>query len=126
MADYDKNNIFAKIIKGEAEADKIYEDDKLLAFNDIMPAAPTHVLVVPKGDYVSFDDFCVKAAAEDVAYFFKKIQMIASKYLGLTEDGYRLIANHGPYASQLVPHFHVHILGGRKLGGLLQSDVLKR
>jgi histidine triad (HIT) family protein len=126
MADYDKNNIFAQIIRGEAEADKIYEDDKLLAFNDIMPAAPTHVLVIPKGDYVSFDDFCVKASAEDVADFFKKVQMIANEYLGLVDDGYRLIANHGPYASQLVPHFHVHILGGRKLGGLLQSDKLKR
>ncbi|PIR32368.1 MAG: histidine triad nucleotide-binding protein [Alphaproteobacteria bacterium CG11_big_fil_rev_8_21_14_0_20_44_7] len=117
---YDKENIFAKIIRGEIPAAKIYEDDDVLAFEDISKAAPVHVLVVPKGDFVSFDDFA-KSGADKVANFFAKVQKIAAD-LGLVENGYRLITNHGADASQSVAHFHVHILGGRELGGLLDDD----
>ena len=115
---YDKNNIFARIIRGEIPSSKVYEDDDVLAFHDIAKAAPVHVVVVPKGDYVSFDDFARHAAPEKIAGFFKTVQKIAAE-LGADEDGYRLITNHGAHASQSVPHFHLHILGGRPLGALL-------
>jgi histidine triad (HIT) family protein len=122
---YDSNNVFAKIQRGEIPAKKVYEDDAVLAFHDISAAAPVHVLVIPKGEYVSFDDFCAKAANDTIVAFFKSVQRIAA-ILGLPENGYRLITNHGPDASQSVPHFHVHILGGRSLGGLLPDDILDR
>lgn len=122
MTAYNNENIFAKIIKGEAKAEKIYEDEKLIAIRDIFPAAPVHVLVIPKGEYVSFADFVVKAGDAEVAYFFRKIGEIA-KLQGLEENGFRLITNHGAHASQTVPHFHVHIIGGRSLGGLVPNDA---
>jgi histidine triad (HIT) family protein len=122
---YDPNNIFAKIIRGEIPCDAVYQDDAVLAFNDITPAAPVHVLVVPKGQYCSFDDFVTQADAITVANFFAKIQQIAAK-LGVVESGYRLITNHGADASQTVPHFHVHILAGKPLGGLIPDDTLHR
>ncbi len=117
MSLYDKNNIFAKIIRGEIPADKVYEDDKVLAFHDIAKAAPVHVLVIPKGEYVSFADFSINATADESANFFKKVSEIA-KSLKL-EDGYRIITNTGKNASQTVHHFHIHILGGKFLGDLL-------
>lgn len=122
---YDSNNIFARIIRGDIPCKKVYEDDQVLAFHDIAPAAPIHVLVLPKGDYISFDDFAVKASADTVKRFFATVQQIAAE-LGLDDTGYRLIANHGSDASQSVPHFHVHILGGRALGGLLPGDAEAR
>lgn len=122
---YDQNNIFAKILRGEIPCNKAYEDDAVLAFHDISPAAPVHVLVVPKGEYVSFHDFAVKTGADAVATFFSRVQHIAHA-LGVAESGYRLITNHGVDASQSVPHFHVHILGGRPLGGLLPGDAEQR
>lgn len=122
---YDKNNIFAKILRGEIPSKKIYEDEHVFAFADIAPAAPVHILVVPKGEYVSFDDFAAKASPETIARFFTAVRKIANEQ-GMQEDGYRLITNHGPDASQSVPHFHVHILGGRPLGGLLPGDVSHR
>lgn len=122
---YDTNNIFAKIIRGEIPSKKAYEDDAVLAFYDVAPAAPVHVLVVPKGEYVSFDDFTAKAPADVVSGFFKSVQKIAAS-LGLPAGGYRLITNHGADASQSVPHFHVHIIGGRPLGGLLPGDAHAR
>ena len=122
---YDKNNIFAKILRGEIPCDEVYQDDDVLAFKDVSPAAPVHVLVVPKGEYVSFDDFIEKADAATTASFFTKVKHIANK-LGIVESGYRLITNHGSDASQTVPHFHVHILAGKPLGGLLQQDKLVR
>lgn len=122
---YDANNIFAKIIRGEIPGKKAYEDEQVLAIHDIAPAAPVHVLVMPKGHYVSFDDFAQKAPATDVQHFFQCVQKIAAS-LGLPEGGYRIIANHGPDASQSVPHFHMHILGGRPLGGLLPGDSDER
>jgi diadenosine tetraphosphate (Ap4A) HIT family hydrolase len=115
---YDKNNIFARIIRGEMQAKKIYEDEFVLAIEDIAPAAPSHVLIMPKGNYSSFDDFSTHADPKTVAHFFKTVASIAEK-LKLQESGYRLITNHGADASQSVAHFHVHLLGGRALGGLL-------
>lgn len=118
---YDKNNIFAKIIRGEIPSNKVYEDEKILAFHDISKAAPIHVLVIPKGDYVNFSDFTAKADAVEIVEFFKKVASIATK-LDLDKSGYRLISNIGADASQSVPHFHVHILGKKKLGGLVVGD----
>ncbi len=114
---YDNNNIFAKIISGEIPCKEVYQDEKILAFEDVAPAAPTHVLVVPKGEYISFDDFMQNANAEQIAGFFAKTRQIASD-LGLVADGYRIVMNHGKNGNQTVPHFHVHILGGKQLGGL--------
>lgn len=125
MKKYDSNNIFAKIIRGEIPCTKVYEDEKVLAFHDISKAAPTHVLVVPKGEYVSFAEFVCKANQEEKVDFFIKVAEIAG-LLGLNEDGYRLITNNGSDASQTVEHFHIHILGGKKLGGLLPKDKLIR
>lgn len=118
---YDTNNIFAKIIRGEIPCKKVHEDNEVLAFEDIALAAPVHILVLPKGQYVSFDDFMTNAPADVQIRFFAEIKEIAGK-CGLTNDGYRLITNHGKNASQSVPHFHVHILGGRPLGALLPGD----
>lgn len=118
---YDDSNIFAKIIRGEIPSKKVYEDDNVLAFNDIAGAAPVHVLVIPKGNYCSFNDFVTKADVSEVSNFFSKVQLIAEQ-LGVDKNGYRIITNHGPDASQSVPHFHVHILGGRALGGLVPGD----
>lgn len=117
---YDQNNIFAKIIKGGIPADKVYEDDSVLAFHDISQAAPIHTLVIPKGQYIDFDDFVSKASSDEVTNFFKKVSEIA--HLLKTDEGFRLISNKGSNAHQTVPHFHVHILGGKKLGPLISSD----
>jgi diadenosine tetraphosphate (Ap4A) HIT family hydrolase len=122
---YDTNNIFAKILRGEIPCKEVYQDEYVLAFHDVAPAAPIHVLVIPKGEYVSFDDFSSSAEPQTIAGFFKSVGKVANK-LGLEENGYRLITNHGADASQTVPHFHVHILGGTSLGGLLAGDVLER
>lgn len=97
----------------------------MLAFHDVSPAAPVHVLVVPKGEYVSFDDFSANADAGVISRFFKSVGQIA-KQLNLAEGGYRLITNHGADASQSVAHFHIHILGGKQMGGLLPGDELNR
>ncbi len=118
---YDANNVFAKIIRGEIPSNKIYEDADMLAFHNIAKAAPTHVLVIPKGEFANFYEFVNKAGADKVGNFFKIVAKIA-KDLDLEESGYRLISNVGPDASQSVPHFHVHILGKKKLGGLVVGD----
>jgi len=115
---YDSTNIFAKILRGEIPCKKVYEDAFAFAFEDIHPDAPVHVLVIPKGEYVSFSDFATNAPKELALGFFASIQKIVVQ-LGLEAKGYRLISNHGPDASQSVPHFHVHILGGKALGRLL-------
>lgn len=118
MSAYDSINIFARILRGEVPCRKVYEDAQVLAFEDILPAAPVHILVVPKKAYLSFDDFAVQAEAEEIGRFFATVRKIAVDS-GILGSGYRLITNHGPHASQTVPHFHVHILGGTPLGGLL-------
>lgn len=115
---YDSNNIFAKILRGEIPCKKLLENEFAVAFEDIHPAAPVHALVIPRGEYISFDDFAQKADAAQMKGFWDSVRDVAAK-LGLPENGYRLISNHGADASQSVPHFHVHILGGRTLGALL-------
>ena len=115
---YDADNIFARILRREIPAEIIYEDDVALAFPDINPQAPVHVLVIPKGEYVSFDDFAEKASDAEIAGFFRAVRTVAQK-LGVAASGYRLLANHGANAHQEVPHFHVHIFGGRPLGPML-------
>lgn len=107
---YDENNVFCKIINKEIPSKIVYEDDKVLAFKDISPKAPVHILVIPKAKFISFDDFTEKSSPEDVAYFFKKVQEIA-KSLGLSDKSYRIVANYGKAAGQIVPHFHIHIMG---------------
>jgi histidine triad (HIT) family protein len=115
---YDNTNIFARILRAEIPCNKVFENEYALAFHDISPSAPVHVLVVPKGDYVSFDDFVQHAPASLQMGFLQAIQQVASQ-LGVVESGYRLITNHGADASQTVHHFHVHILAGAPLGSLL-------
>jgi diadenosine tetraphosphate (Ap4A) HIT family hydrolase len=116
---YDENNIFAKILRGEIPCRKVYEDDWAVAFEDINPQAPVHVLVVPKGKYCSFADFSAGASAEEMAGFIRAVGKVA-KTLGLeTQGGYRLLFNVGPDSGQEVPHLHVHIFGGRPLGRML-------
>ena len=115
---YDSNNIFARILRGEIPCSKVHEDDHVLAFNDISPQAPVHILVIPKGAYLSIEDFGARASAEEVKGFFAAVAKIAAEK-GLKEDGFRTIANTGLNGGQEVPHFHVHILGGKKLGPML-------
>ena len=115
---YDSSNVFARILRGELPAKKVYEDAAVLAFNDITPKAPVHVLVIPKQPYVSMDDFARDAGAEEVGRFFKTVGEIARK-LGLADKGYRLILNVGGHGGQEVPHIHVHILGGRPIGPMV-------
>jgi histidine triad (HIT) family protein len=117
MAAYDRSNIFAKILHGEAPCTKVYEDEFALAFENIHPRTPVHVLVVPKGEFVSHVDFNALAPTELVVGFWRAVGRTAAK-LGLEERGYRIVANHGPDANQVVFHFHVHILGGRRLAGV--------
>ncbi len=115
---YDPNNIFAKILRGEIPNKTVYEDEWALAFHDINPQAPVHVLVIPKGPYVSWDDFSVRASSDEIAGFIRAVGQVA-RDLGLVEPGYRLLANIGQHGHQEVPHLHVHIFGGRQLGLML-------
>ncbi|HUK58188.1 MAG TPA: histidine triad nucleotide-binding protein [Stellaceae bacterium] len=116
---YDPNNVFARILRGELPCKKVYEDDQVLAFHDIRPQAPVHVLVIPKKPYVSLEDFSAAAPLAEQGAFFAAVGKIA-RDLGLVGSGYRILANHGPHSNQEVPHFHVHIFGGRNLGRLLE------
>ena len=115
---YDENNIFARILRGEIPSNKIYEDEHVLAFHDINPLSPTHILVIPKGSYVSWDDFSENASNEEIGAFVRAVGRIARDE-GLVSDGYRLLANVGLNSGQEVPHLHVHIFGGRPLGPML-------
>lgn len=115
---YDDSNIFARILRGEIPSNKVYEDENVLAFHDINPLAPTHILVIPKGPYVSWDDFSERASDEEIGAFVRAVGRIAREH-GLVADGYRLLANVGPNSGQEVPHLHVHIFGGRPLGPML-------
>lgn len=112
---YDDNNIFAKILRKEIPAKIIYEDEYALAFPDIAPQAPVHVLVIPKGRYVSADDFGATASPAEITGFYRAISHIA-KLMNIEASGYRIICNVGPDSLQMVPHFHAHLLGGRKMG----------
>ncbi len=118
---YNPENIFAKILRGEIPCNKVYEDEYSLAFHDINPQAPVHVLVIPKGDFVSMADFTADAPAELVVGFMRAVGKVADE-LGLVEPGYRTIANAGANAHQEVPHLHIHILAGKPLGPMLDQN----
>jgi diadenosine tetraphosphate (Ap4A) HIT family hydrolase len=115
---YDDANIFARILRGELPCNKVFEDEHVLAFNDINPISPTHVLVIPKGRYVSWDDFSERASETEISAFVRAIGRIARE-AGLVAQGYRLLANVGTNSGQEVPHLHAHILAGRPLGPML-------
>jgi len=115
---YDDNNIFAKILRKEIPSTPIYEDDYVYAFPDINPLAPSHILVIPKGRYVSWDDFSGRGSDAEIAGLVRAVGKIA-RDAGLVESGYRLLANTGLNAHQEVPHLHVHIFAGRPLGPML-------
>ena len=115
---YDPQNIFAKILRGEIPCNKVHEDEWALAFHDIAPQAPVHILVIPKGAYVSWDDFSARASAEEIVGFVRAVGHVAREQ-GLVEPGYRLLANVGAHGGQEVPHLHVHIFAGGPLGPML-------
>jgi histidine triad (HIT) family protein len=115
---YDDQNIFARILRGEIPNKTVYEDEHALAFHDINPQAPTHILVIPKGAYVSWDDFSANAGDAEIAGFIRAVGHVA-RAAGLVEPGYRLLANAGVHSGQEVPHLHVHIFAGRPLGPML-------
>lgn len=119
-AAYDPGNIFARILRGEIPCSKVYEDDWALAFHDIAPQAPVHVLVIPKGAWVSWDDFSARAPAEEIAGFVRAVGTVARE-LGLIEPGYRLLGNVGHNGGQEVPHLHVHLFGGKPLGRMIAA-----
>ncbi len=115
---YDESNVFARILRGELPCKKVHEDEHALAFHDINPHAPVHILVIPKGSYVSWDDFSERGSAEEIAGFVRAVGKVARDQ-GLVGPGYRLLANAGMNSGQEVPHLHVHIFGGRGLGPML-------
>ena len=115
---YDDGNIFARILRGEIPSQRVYEDEFALAFHDISPQAPTHILVIPKGAWVSWDDFSERAPAEEIAGFVRAVGKVARDQ-GLVAPGYRLLANVGANSGQEVPHLHIHLFGGRGLGPML-------
>lgn len=115
---YDDSNIFARILRGEIPCREVYRDGHALAFHDINPQAPAHILVIPTGAYVSWDDFSARASDAEIAGFVRAVGHVA-RSAGMVAPGYRLLANTGIDAHQEVPHFHVHILAGRPLGPLL-------
>jgi len=115
---YDDGNIFARILRGEIPSTAVYEDEHTLAFRDINPLAPTHILVIPKGACVSWDDFSARASEAQIGAFVRAVGKIARE-AGLVESGYRLLANVGMDSGQEVPHLHVHIFAGRPLGPML-------
>ena len=119
---YDDDNIFARILRGEIPCRKVFEDECALAFHDIAPQAPVHVLVIPKGRFVSFADFSATADAAMIAGFFRAVGTV-TRQLGLEAEGYRLLANMGKLSGQEVPHFHVHLFAGKPLGRMLVTPA---
>ena len=120
LGPYDDANVFARILRGEIPCRRVFEDEHALAYHDIGPQAPVHVLVIPKRPCVSFADFSARATDNEIAGFIRALGRVAS-LLGLDEPGYRLLANMGAHAGQEVPHFHVHLFGGRPLGPMLAT-----
>ena len=118
---YDTNNIFAKILRGDIPCKKVFENDFALAFHDISPQAPSHILVLPNGAYVDMDDFTARASEAEIAGLFRALGTIAREQK-LDEQGYRVISNCGLHGGQEVPHLHLHLVGGKKLGRMLQGD----
>ncbi len=115
---YDPNNVFARILRGELPAKRVWEDEHALAFHDIAPQSAVHVLVIPKGPYVSWDDLSARASDAEIAGFVRAVGTVARE-LGLVAPGYRLLANTGAHGGQEVPHLHVHLFGGGPLGPML-------
>ena len=115
---YDPNNIFARILRGEIPNKTVYEDDHVLAFHDIAPQVPVHILVIPKGAYVSMDDFTAHASDAEIAALMRAVGKIA-RDLNLPEKGYRILSNIGEHGGQEVPHLHIHLFGGQPLGAML-------
>ncbi|HJM92651.1 MAG: histidine triad nucleotide-binding protein [Alphaproteobacteria bacterium] len=113
---YDQNNIFARILRGEIPCKKVHENEHALAFHDINPQMPVHVLVIPKGPYANLAEFNAKASVEEMSAFMQAVAETA-KMVGVEDSGYRLVANNGEDAHQEVPHFHMHIFGGRRIMG---------
>jgi len=123
MASYDPNNIFAKILRGEIPCNKVHETEHALAFHDIHPQAPVHVLVIPKGPYVAMDDFTANASDAEIAGLWRAVGETA-RLLGLDGPGYRTLSNNGRHAHQEVPHLHIHLFAGRPLGPMLEGASL--
>ncbi len=115
---YDENNIFAKILRGEIPCDKVYEDEYVLSFRDVNPQAKVHILVIPKGQYISLADFSAQASAEEITGFHRAVSKIVEDE-GLTVNGFRAIANMGKHGGQEVPHYHLHLLGGAPVGAMV-------
>lgn len=122
LGPYDEQNVFARILRGEIPCRRVFENEHALAFHDITPRAPVHVLVIPKGAYVSFADFSAQASPDEIAGFFRAVGQVASQ-LGLDEPGYRLLSNMGANGGQEVPHFHVHLFGGAWLGPMIKPGT---
>ena len=115
---YDPANVFARVLRDEIPSQRVYEDAWAVAFHDIAPQAAMHILVIPRGAYVSWDDFAARASAEEIAGFVRAVGAVAREQ-GLVAPGYRLLANTGPHGGQEVPHLHVHLFGGQPLGPML-------
>jgi diadenosine tetraphosphate (Ap4A) HIT family hydrolase len=115
---YDDNNIFARLLRGEIPSRRVFEDEWAVAFHDINPQAPIHVLVIPRGRYVSLSDFAASASPAEIAGFYRAVGTVA-RDLGLEEHGYRTLTNMGMHSGQEVPHFHLHLFGGAPLGPML-------
>ena len=118
---YDDQNIFAKILRGDISCEEVYRDEYALAFKDIAPQAPVHILVIPTGRYVDIYDFNSNASAEELSGFYKAVARVAEN-AGLVENGFRTIANTGIHGGQEVPHFHVHLLGGKPIGRMVAQN----
>ena len=118
---YDDDNIFAKILRGEIPCDKVHDDEHTLAFRDINPQAPTHILVIPKGRYVSMADFSANASDAEMGALLRAVGKVA-RDAGVEDTGYRILANHGPDSRQEVPHLHIHVFGGRDMGGMIPQS----
>lgn len=119
---YDSDNVFARIVRGEIPSRRVFENEWAIAFHDINPQAPIHVLVIPRGPYVSLADFTASASDAEIAGFFRAVGTIA-RDLGLEDQGYRTLTNMGPHSGQEVPHFHLHLFGGAPLGPMLARHV---
>ncbi|MET0245112.1 MAG: histidine triad nucleotide-binding protein [Sphingomonas sp.] len=115
---YDPDNIFARILRDEIPSKRVYEDEFAIAFHDINPQAPQHILVIPRGAYVSWDDFSARGSDAEIAGFVRAVGAVA-RQAGMVEPGYRLLANVGVDGGQEVPHLHVHVFAGRRLGAML-------
>ena len=118
LGSYDPDNIFARILRGDVACRTVFEDEHVLAFSDTTPRAPVHVLVIPRGAYISFADFTRRASGDEVVGFFRAVGLVATQ-LGLDAPGYRILSNMGDHGGQEVPHFHVHLFGGAPLGPML-------